>query len=79
MPEVKSKSCQHFKAEMALSKRELDCVKLLLSGLTSKEIGSHLNLSYRTIEDYISSLKRKFNARNKSDLIVKLLDHETKA
>lgn len=78
MPEVKPKNCQHFTAKMALSKREIDCAKLLLSGLTSKEIGSHLNLSYRTIEDYISSLKRKFNARNKSDLIVKLLDHGVK-
>jgi DNA-binding CsgD family transcriptional regulator len=78
MAEIKSKGCQHFKAKIALSKRELDCAKLLLSGLTSKEIGSHLNLSYRTIEDYISSLKRKFNARNKSDLIVKLLDYGVK-
>lgn len=62
-----------------LSKRELDCATLLLHGLTSKEIGSHLSLSYRTIEDYINSLKRKLNARNKSDLIVKLLDHGVRA
>lgn len=65
----------HCKVKMALSKRELDCASLLLNGLTSKEMGSHLSLSYRTIEDYINSLKRKFNARNKSDLIVKLLEY----
>lgn len=61
--------------ELKLSKRELDCAALLLNGLTSKEIGSHLSLSYRTIEDYINSLKRKLNARNKSELIVKLLNY----
>ncbi len=55
-----------------LSQRQLDCINLLLTGATSKEIALQLNLSYRTVEDYINAVKQKFHARNKSELILKL-------
>ena len=59
--------------KISLSQRQTDCVNLLLTGATSKEIAMQLNLSYRTVEDYINSLKQKFNARNKVELILKLI------
>ncbi|MBA2652658.1 MAG: LuxR family transcriptional regulator [Tatlockia sp.] len=56
-----------------LTAKENRCATLILKGKTAKEIAQELGLSCRTIEDRISSLKIKFNAKNKADLIVKLL------
>lgn len=60
--------------DISFSARQLECAHLLLSGKTSKEIGIALKLSFRTIDDYIHSLKKKLNVRNKSELLVKLID-----
>ena len=57
-----------------LSKRQLSCANLLLSGLTQKEIAAYLNLSPRTIETYIENIKQKLQCRNKTDLIIKLTE-----
>ena len=53
--------------------RELDCIPLLIQGFTARDIAHYLGISHRTVEDYISLLKQKLNARNKSELISKLL------
>lgn len=55
-----------------LSKRQLECAKLILNGLTAKEIGAVLKLSTRTIEGYINSIKTKLSCYNRSELILKL-------
>lgn len=57
-----------------LSKREISCANLLLSGMTYKEIAIQLNLSYRTIETYIENLKQKLHCRNKTELVLKLTE-----
>ena len=54
--------------------KETQCVKLLLKGQTVKEIAKELGYSPRTIEDRIETLKKKFNAKNKVNLIVKLTE-----
>ena len=46
---------------------------MIIGGQTSKEIATTLGLSCRTIEGYIDTLKRKLLARNKAELISKLL------
>lgn len=51
------------------SKRELECIPLLLKSMSAKQIAEHLNLSYRTIETYINNLKTKTNTTNKNELI----------
>lgn len=56
-----------------LTYKEIECSELILQGNTTKEIAKELGLSYRTIEDRINSLKVKLNAKNKADLIVKIL------
>jgi len=61
-----------------LSKRQLDCAKLLLQGNKIKEIADRLNLSPRTIETYLDNMKAKLKCRNKIDLTIKLFEHMKK-
>lgn len=58
-----------------LSPRQLDCALLMTEGLTAKEIGKALELSHRTVEEYIEVLKLKFEAKNRLHLIAKLQKH----
>ncbi len=55
-----------------LTEREQDCLPLILLGDTSKEIAKKLGISHRTVEGYLESLRKKFKARNKNELIAKL-------
>ena len=52
--------------KISFSKREYSVFKLILIGNTSKQIGIKLNLSYRTVEDYIDSIKNKLQCSSKS-------------
>lgn len=52
-----------------LSAREQECVRYFLQGKTAKETAYLLNLSYRTIEEYFTNIKKKLHCRNKRDLI----------
>ena len=55
-----------------LTQREREVAILTCRGLTSKEIGLELGLSYRTIEVYRARLLQKFNARKLAELVAKL-------
>lgn len=61
--------------ENYLSKRQLNCAKLLLTGMTTREIAVFLNLSPRTIESYIENIKIKLHCQNKTELIIKLSEY----
>lgn len=52
-----------------LSHREKECVRHFLQGKTAKETASILNLSYRTIEEYFTNIKKKLGCKNKRDLL----------
>ncbi|MBS0272531.1 MAG: helix-turn-helix transcriptional regulator [Proteobacteria bacterium] len=52
-----------------LTKRQLQCLRMLAAGKTSKEIGNQLELSQRTVESYINAIKNKTGLMYKSDLI----------
>lgn len=52
-----------------LSKREMDCLYYLGKGFTIKGIGRELNLSPRTVEAYLNSIKDKTGCYSKNDLI----------
>lgn len=52
-----------------LSKREKDCLKYYLQGMSSRQIGAELELSYRTVEYYIEHVKNKLGCNRKSELI----------
>ena len=53
----------------SLSAREVQCMTLLSSGRTMKEIAKCFDLSPRTIESYINNLKNKLGCVSKSDII----------
>ena len=57
---------------VALTVREREVAMLTCRGLTSKEIGRELGLSYRTIEVYRARLQEKFGARKLAELVAKL-------
>lgn len=52
-----------------LTDREQECLFFLIRGKTAKDIGSILDLSYRTVEHYIESLKYKFSCSTKAELV----------
>ncbi len=55
-----------------LTAREREVAMLTARGLTSKEIGRTLGLSYRTIEVHRARLLEKFGARKLPELVAKL-------
>ena len=52
-----------------LTKRERETLYYLIRYYNQKEIATILNLSPRTVETYINSLKEKFNVTQKRELI----------
>ena len=56
-----------------LTKKENCLVPLLCQGLTNREIAEHLDLSPLTIRNYISKLLLKFEAHNRTELLVKII------
>lgn len=55
-----------------LTQREREVAILTCRGMTSKEIGLDLGLSYRTVEVYRARLLEKFQARKLAELVAKL-------
>lgn len=58
-----------------LSPRQYQCIELLIKGYSAKQIAIELDISYRTVEDHINSIKIKLQAQNKADLILKSLQY----
>ncbi|TXH23810.1 MAG: response regulator transcription factor [Cyclobacteriaceae bacterium] len=60
---------QHAPATLNFTPRQLQLIKLMCDGLSSKEIGEKLNLKPASIEDYRKTLLRKSNCNNTGELI----------
>jgi len=54
---------------VSLSPRESEVLFLILRGKTAKLAATVLGLSYRTVQQYIDSLKEKFHVESKIELI----------
>ena len=52
-----------------LSKRELDIVKLIREGLSSKEIAVRLDISLKTVEVHRYNILKKLNLKNTAALV----------
>jgi len=52
-----------------LTNREIEVLKLVAEGLTSKEIAEILSISIRTVEHHRANLLKKLNLKNTADLI----------
>lgn len=57
---------------VALTPREREVAILTARGLSAKEIGSELGLSFRTVETHRANLLEKFQARKLPELVAKL-------
>ncbi len=58
---------------VVMTPREREIAALLITGLTSKQIGRGLLISPRTVDVYRTRLMRKFGAANSTELVQKLL------
>lgn len=60
------------KQHVMLTQREYDCLVCLLAGKTAKQTADELCLSYRTVENYLETIKQKTFSRNKIELLSKI-------
>lgn len=56
---------------MKISKREMQCVKLVCDGKRNKEIAVELGLTESTVKNYLYVTMKKFNVGNRTELAVK--------
>lgn len=55
--------------EQALTKRELEVLRLLFEGLTARQIAKRLGLSERTVNTHVANVYRKLGASNRIEAI----------
>jgi len=67
LSEISLKDIKNFN----LSKRETQCLTLILKGKSMREIAGILHISRRTVETYIENIKDKLGCHTKSELISK--------
>ena len=65
---------KQFEMLKSLSKRENECLKWLLRGLSAVQIGKKIHLSPRTVEFYIENVKNKLGCSTKQELFEILLN-----
>lgn len=54
-----------------LTKRQKECLTMLLKGMTMKQIAKALHLSPKTVEHYLEAVKKKWNCHSRIELIIK--------
>lgn len=64
------------KSHLNLTQREQQVLDLLTNGLSNVDIGDKLHLSPRTIEKYVSSLLRKTETNNRTELVRFVLENQ---
>ena len=52
-----------------LTKRELQVLKLIAQGLSTKEISSSLGITFNTVETYRKRIQKKLNVRNCTEAV----------
>ena len=57
-----------------LTTRECETVKLLLKGLTSKEIADRMSISPNTVKSFLKLVMAKVGATNRTGIIAKILE-----
>lgn len=57
-----------------LSRREKQCLYLTVKGYTAKRIARSLEISHRTVEEYLTNIRSKFGVSTKLELVEIVLD-----
>lgn len=68
---LKQMGLLHDTDDLNLTRREVQCIRLLLRGYSAGESAKLLSLSKRTVEHYIENIKFKTNCYSKIDLFDK--------
>lgn len=58
---------------MNLTSKDISIIELIGQGLTDKEIADRMGMKKRTVQDKIHNLLRKYDCRNRAQLVVKVL------
>lgn len=58
--------------EAALSERELEVGRLILGGLTYRQIGEELYISAKTVENHVGRMRRRLGAESRNELFDRL-------
>jgi len=61
--------------DLRLSPRQAEIVKLLLSGMSDKQIAKQLHIGRPTVRTHLSRLFSKYEVQDRSELIVYVLGH----
>jgi len=75
----RQKSERHYIKEdsgLYLTSREAQVSRLIANGFTIREAAEQVSLSPRTVEFYLSNIRRKLGVRNKNELIRFLHDND---
>ncbi len=56
-----------------ITAKEKEIIALMAQGYSSKEIASRLSISFHTVESHRKNLRFKFEAKNSSELLVKVM------
>ena len=68
---LRNTDVRHRVAEaINLSQREGQIVRLLLRGMTNKEIAATLRITEKTVKHYMTELMQKMQARNRVEVII---------
>lgn len=69
-------SCQikDYDSQLKLTQRETECLFLLIRGKSAKEIARFLEISPRTVEEYIEHIKVKMNVSTRHQIITKAIE-----
>jgi DNA-binding NarL/FixJ family response regulator len=59
-----------FMAEHSLTKRELEVLEQLCLGLSNKDIGKALGISYETVKEHVQHILRKLNVQDRTQAAV---------
>ena len=59
-----------------LTQREVEVLRLISVGKSSREVAEELVLSIRTVERHITNIYGKINARNRADATAYALGHD---
>jgi DNA-binding CsgD family transcriptional regulator len=57
--------------QASLTVREKECLRLLLTNQTAKNIAQTMNISVRTVETHLENIRQKWHCNSKSELIIK--------
>lgn len=69
------KSGSNSQLENSLSEREIEIIKVLADGLSSKEIAETLFISPRTVESHKANILEKLNLKNNIELVKYAIKH----